>query len=200
MKTRSAVAESLCVQIDGRTDRRMAGESVFNRRSAGYRMLLKAENFLTGVYITFKSYVFVLPFQRYVATLSLSVALVRKRTIPTERPPLVGEVSAKLSRVQSVAWSGQRIPMAVILGFLDRSRYFFIQVAPQLSSRGWVDPVPDPLLLRKSGRVGNRTRDLWICSQKLWPLDYRGGDVATRLLNLHQSSSIYYFNNTYLYV
>jgi hypothetical protein len=30
-----------------------------------------------------------------------------------------------------------------------------------------VDPVPDPLLLRKSGRAGNRTRDLWICSQKL---------------------------------
>jgi hypothetical protein len=36
-------------------------------------------------------------------------------------------------------------------------------------------PVPDPLLLRKSGRVGNRTRDLWICSHKLWPLDHRGG-------------------------
>jgi hypothetical protein len=30
-----------------------------------------------------------------------------------------------------------------------------------------VDPVPDPLLLRKSGRAGNRTRDLWMCSQKL---------------------------------
>jgi hypothetical protein len=26
-----------------------------------------------------------------------------------------------------------------ILGFLDRSRYFFFQVAPQLYSRGWVD-------------------------------------------------------------
>jgi hypothetical protein len=61
------------------------------------------------------------------------------------------------------------------LGFLCRIRYFFIQVAPQLSSRGWVDPVPDPLLLRKSGRAGHRTWDLWICSQKLWPLDHRGG-------------------------
>jgi len=38
-----------------------------------------------------------------------------------------------------------------------------------------VDPVPDPLLLRKSGSAGNRTRDLCICSQKLWPLDHRGG-------------------------
>jgi hypothetical protein len=102
-----------------------------------------------------------------------SVALVRKRTIPTERPPLVGEVSANFLRVEGVAWSAQRIPTAINLGFLDRSRYFFIQVAPQLSSRGWADPVPDPILLRKSGRAGNRTRDLWICSQKLWPLDHR---------------------------
>jgi hypothetical protein len=37
-------------------------------------------------------------------------------------------------------------PYGRILGFLDRSRYFFFQVAPQLYSRGWVDPVPDPLL------------------------------------------------------
>jgi hypothetical protein len=51
----------------------------------------------------------------------------------------------------------------------------FFQVAPQLYSRGWVDPVPDPLLLRKSGSAGNLTRDLWICSQKLWSLDNRGG-------------------------
>jgi hypothetical protein len=44
-----------------------------------------------------------------------------------------------------------------ILGFLDRSRYFLFQVAPQLYSRGWVHPVPDPLLLRKSGKAENRT-------------------------------------------
>jgi hypothetical protein len=42
-----------------------------------------------------------------------------------------------------------------ILGFLDRSRYFFFQTAPQLYSRGWVNPVPDPLLLRKSDNAGN---------------------------------------------
>jgi hypothetical protein len=45
-----------------------------------------------------------------------------------------------------------------ILVFLDRSRYFFFQVAPQLYSRGWMDLVPDPLLLRKSCCAGNRTR------------------------------------------
>jgi hypothetical protein len=37
--------------------------------------------------------------------------------------------------------------------------------------------VPDPLLLRKSGSAGNRTRDLWICRQELWTLDRRGGSI-----------------------
>jgi hypothetical protein len=42
------------------------------------------------------------------------VALVREQTIPTERPPLVGEVSANFLRIEGVAWSAQRIPTAVI--------------------------------------------------------------------------------------
>jgi hypothetical protein len=79
-----------------------------------------------------------------------------------------------------------------ILGFIDRSRYFFFQAAPQLYSRGWVDPVPDPLLLRKSGSAKNRKPDLWICSQELWPLfiTYQAiktnwcGGVTPRILNL----------------
>jgi hypothetical protein len=45
-----------------------------------------------------------------------------------------------------------------ILGSLERSSYFFFQVAPQLYSPDWVDPVPDPLFLGKSGSAGNRTR------------------------------------------
>jgi hypothetical protein len=48
-------------------------------------------------------------------------------------------------------------PYGRILGFIDRSHYFFYQVAPPLYSRGWVDPVPDPLLFF-SGSAGNRTR------------------------------------------
>jgi hypothetical protein len=70
---------------------------------------------------------------------------------------------------------GATDPHGRIFDFLDRSRYFSIQVAPQLSSRGWVDPVPEPLFLRKSGSAENRTRDLCICSQERWPLDHRGG-------------------------
>jgi hypothetical protein len=78
-------------------------------------------------------------------------------------------------------------PKAVNLSFIDRSRYIFFQVAPHLSSRGWVDPVPDPLLLRKSGSAGDRTRDLCDCSQKLWPLDHRGGRGRHLMVSLLSS-------------
>jgi hypothetical protein len=51
-------------------------------------------------------------------------------------------------------------PHRLILGYLDRIRNYFFQVAPQLYSRGLMDPIPDPLLLRKSDSAGNRTEDL----------------------------------------
>jgi hypothetical protein len=69
----------------------------------------------------------------------------------------------------------QQISFPVNLHFLDLSCYFFIQIAPQLPSWGQVDPVPDQLLLRKSGSTRNRTQNSWICSQGLWPLGHRGG-------------------------
>jgi hypothetical protein len=81
---------------------------------------------------------------------------VRERTTPTERPPFVGEVSAVFAdrgcHVVSVT-----DPYGRILGFPDRSCSFFFRVDTQLYSRGCVDPVPDTLLLRKSGSAGNRT-------------------------------------------
>ena len=124
------------------------------------------------------------------------MALVRERTIPTERPPPVGEVSTNFCGWRGVTWSAPRIPTAVNLCFLDRSRYLFIQVAPQLTSRGWVDPVPDPLLLRKSASTGNRTRDLCICSQKLWPLDHRGGPclIISSLYSSHHLAESIHWN------
>jgi hypothetical protein len=70
---------------------------------------------------------------------------VRERTIPTERPPLVGEAIAN--------FCGERVPRGQRDGSLrPYSRFsrqeplLFYQVAPRLYSRGWVDPVPDPLL------------------------------------------------------
>jgi hypothetical protein len=55
------------------------------------------------------------------------VALVRKQTIPTKQPPLIGELSANFCGLEGVTWSMQQIPTAKIIGFLDRSRYFSIK-------------------------------------------------------------------------
>jgi hypothetical protein len=57
--------------------------------------------------------------------------LVRKRTIPTERPPRPANLVPTFSG-GGIAWSSQRIPTAVNLCFRDRSRYFFFQIAPQV--------------------------------------------------------------------
>jgi hypothetical protein len=51
---------------------------------------------------------------KHVTIQTNSVVLVRKRTIPTERPPHVGEVSANFMRIEGVSWSAQRIPKAAI--------------------------------------------------------------------------------------
>jgi hypothetical protein len=51
---------------------------------------------------------------------------VRERTIPTERPPLVGEVIAKFAD-KGCHVVGVTDPYGRILDFLDRSRYFSIK-------------------------------------------------------------------------
>jgi hypothetical protein len=48
---------------------------------------------------------------------------VRERTIPTERPPLVGEVIANFWEYK-VPRGQREDPYGRILGILDRSRYF----------------------------------------------------------------------------
>jgi hypothetical protein len=68
-----------------------------------------------------------------------------------------------------------RPPTVVNLSFLDRIRYFSFKYLLIYPHKGWVDPVPDPLLLRKSCSAGNQTRDLRVSRQVLWSLDNRGG-------------------------
>jgi hypothetical protein len=51
----------------------------------------------------------------------------------------------QLLRIEGATWSAWRIPTAVF-SVSGHEPLFFYQVAPQLYSRGWVDPVPDPLL------------------------------------------------------
>jgi hypothetical protein len=62
-------------------------------------------------------------------------------------------LSAKLVPTFAHVPRGQR-PYDRIVGFLVRNRCFF-RAALQFHSRGWVDLVPDPLLLRKSGSAGS---------------------------------------------
>jgi hypothetical protein len=45
------------------------------------------------------------------------VGWVRERTIPLERPPLVGEVSANFFRIQGATWSAWWIPAAIFSAF-----------------------------------------------------------------------------------
>jgi hypothetical protein len=69
------------------------------------------------------------------------------------------------------SWGSAPIPASsrqtrppVVLPSVDPSAptpiccYSFLQVAPQLCSRGWVDRVRYPLLFRNSGSAGSRTR------------------------------------------
>jgi hypothetical protein len=80
---------------------------------------------------------------------------------------LSSNFSANFCGWRGVALSARWNSYGRHLSFPDRSRYFFFyQVAPQLSSWGWVKPVPDPLLLRKSGIAVNRTRDLRVSNQE----------------------------------
>ena len=51
--------------------------------------------------------------------------------------------------LQEALCLAKRYPSTLISVFLTGFRYFSYQVAPQLSSRGWVDPVVDPILPEK---------------------------------------------------
>jgi hypothetical protein len=64
------------------------------------------------------------------------MALVCEQTLPTERPPLDGGVSANFCGWRVSRDQRNEFPRSLISVFLDRSRYFFLQVAPQLSAFG----------------------------------------------------------------
>ena len=51
--------------------------------------------------------------------------------------------------VQGALWLAKRLSLTLNFSFLNRIHYFSCQVATQLSSRGSVDPVPEPILPEK---------------------------------------------------
>jgi hypothetical protein len=69
----------------------------------------------------------------------------------------------QLLRLEGAMWSAWRIPWSAwriprpYSRFSRQEPLLFYQVAPQLYSRGWMDPVPDPLLFFPDS-AGNRTR------------------------------------------
>jgi hypothetical protein len=98
----------------------------------------------------------------------LKLSGVSPRANYTDQAKLVPTFADRGCHVVSVTDAHGRI-----LGLLDRSHYLFFQVAPQLYSRGWKDPVPDPLLLRKCASARNRTRTFGSVAMELWSLDHR---------------------------
>jgi hypothetical protein len=108
----------------------------------------------------------------YIKTKNNSMVWARERTIPTERPPLVGEVIAKFLGIEGAR--GQRDgSLHPYSRFSIQQPLLFYQVAPQLYLRGWVDPVSDPLFFFWLNWESNP--GLRICSQELWPVGHSGG-------------------------
>jgi hypothetical protein len=58
-------------------------------------------------------------------------------------------------------------PYDRILGFLDRSHYFFFQVAPQIELTRLCGPRSRPTTSQKIWYRRESNSDLWICSQEL---------------------------------
>jgi hypothetical protein len=80
----------------------------------------------------------------------------------------------RIERIEGIPWSAQWIPTAVNFGLLDRSRYF-LEIASQLFSRGWVEPVLDPLLVKNLVSPGNEPDTSWSVARNSWLLYHRGG-------------------------
>jgi hypothetical protein len=93
-------------------------------------------------------------------------------------------------RINGATWSAWRIPTA-LFSVSRQEPLLFYQVAPQLYSRGWVDPVPDPTTVFFSGSAGNRTRASGSVAKNSWPLDHRGGPIQI-MYNKCEHKKMYY--------
>jgi hypothetical protein len=78
----------------------------------------------------------------------------------------------QLLHIEGVAWLAQWIPTVIYL-FSRLELLLFLPSSSSVVLMRLSGPCLDPLLLRKSGSAENRTWDLWICNQEVWPLDHR---------------------------
>ena len=88
--------------------------------------------------------------------------------------------------VQGALWLAKRLSLNFNFSSLNRIRYFSYQVDTQLSSRGWVDPVPDPILPEKFLRYSRESNP--------GPLGWQS-DVLTTIPN--RRSKHFNFNLNY---
>jgi hypothetical protein len=123
-----------------------------------------------------------------------SFVRVRERTIPTERPPRVGEVSANFLQIKGATWSVWRIPRPY--SRLSRPEpLLFLSSSSSLVLTSLSAPCSRPSTARKICRESSP--DLWICSEE--PLDHRGGQVYLKRWKksnfIKMSSSFVIFDN-----
>jgi hypothetical protein len=85
------------------------------------------------------------------------VAWVRERTIPTEWPPLVCEVSANFCEYRVPHGQHDR-SLRPYCRFSGPEPLLFLSSSSSVVLTRLSAPLPDPLLLRKSGSAGNRIR------------------------------------------
>jgi hypothetical protein len=91
----------------------------------------------------------------------------------TDRATACRRSWCQLLWIWGIAWSAQRIPYGYIIWFLDRSRYYFFQVAPQLYSRGWANPDRVPVTYWKAGWAGA------LVAWTLWKRESKPGPAGT---------------------
>jgi hypothetical protein len=105
-----------------------------------------------------------------------SLASVRKRTIPTERPPLLNEVSANILRIEGDTWPALRIPRSYSRISRQKPLLFLPSCSSVVLTR-LSGPCSRPTTCFPLVVPGNRTRDLRICTHELLPLDHRENRV-----------------------
>jgi hypothetical protein len=89
------------------------------------RLILVGEDLSLQIYVKITAFLDVMSYALVHSNQKNSVVWVRERTIPTERPPLVSEFSAKFLRKEGAAPSAWRITTAVFSAIYTGESIYF---------------------------------------------------------------------------
>jgi hypothetical protein len=103
--------------------------------------------------------------------------------VPTERLPLLANLVPTFSD-RGCHLVSVTDPYCRILGFLNRSRQFFLSSSSSVVLTRLSGPRSRPTTSQKIWQRRESNPDLWICSQELWPVDHRGGHAIGYLLTI----------------